>query len=64
MLKPYWLTVLISVAVITLAGAIYITYTNNNNIVLASVWNQLTESYSGSKNITVYRSPSYSCGGL
>ena len=54
MLKPYLVTVLISVAVVTLVGAIYLTSNNNNqttadtdnNIVLASVWNQPTKSYS------------------
>ncbi len=72
MLKPYLLTVLISVGVITLAGGIYLTSSNNNqtiagtngNTVLASVWDQATESYSGNKDITVYRSPSCGCCGL
>ncbi|HAC63271.1 MAG TPA: metal-binding protein, partial [Cyanothece sp. UBA12306] len=35
----------------------------DNNAILASVWDEVNESYSGNKNITVYRSPSCGCCG-
>jgi hypothetical protein len=66
-----WLTA--SVAVITVAGIAYLNSSSNspqnvadttNNTVLASVWDQATQSYSGNKNITVYRSPSCGCCGI
>ncbi|MDJ0600646.1 MAG: DUF411 domain-containing protein [Crocosphaera sp.] len=72
MLKPSLLTIIAGVAIVTVAGGIYLTNQNNaesvsntnNNTVLASVWNNPTESYSGNKNITVYRSPSCGCCGI
>ena len=72
MLKSSFLTALVGVAVVTIAGGIYLTSNKktptvsntSNNTVLASVWDKPTESYSGNKNITVYRSPSCGCCGI
>lgn len=72
MLKPSLLTIIAGVAIVTVAGDIYLTTHNNaetvsntsNNTVLASVWDNPRESYSGNKNITVYRSPSCGCCGI
>ncbi len=80
MLKRYLLTAIskwrgyaiAGVAVVTLVGGIYLTSTNYaqtpsnkpNNTVLASVWDQPRESYSGNMNMTVYRSPSCGCCGI
>lgn len=73
MLKSYLLTALVGIAVVTIAGGVYLTSSSNNaqivsnaseNTILASVWDNPTESYSGNKNITVYRSPSCGCCGV
>ena len=71
MFKSYLSKAIASVAVIAVAGTVYLNFSNNpqtladtaNNTVLASVWDQATESYSGNKNVTVYRSPSCGCCG-
>lgn len=36
----------------------------NNNLVVASVWDQETELYQGNRKMTVYRTPSCGCCGL
>ena len=72
MFKSYLSKAIASVAVIAVAGTVYLNFSNNpqtlaetaNNTILASVWDQATESYSGNKNITVYRSPSCGCCGV
>ena len=72
MFKSYLFRVLVGVTVVSVAGTIYLTFgnkaqtfsENQNNTVLASVWDQPSESYSGNQNITVYRSPSCGCCGL
>lgn len=72
MFKSYLSMALASVAVITVAGTVYLNSSDNaqtvaetdNNTLIASVWDQATESYSGNKNVTVYRSPSCGCCGV
>jgi hypothetical protein len=71
MLKPYLLTAIAGVTVVTVISGIYFTsnnhaqilFNNSNNIVLASVWDKPTQSYLGNTNMTVYRSPSCGCCG-
>lgn len=69
-----WLVSLIlGVAAIGVAGTLYVTNstghqetvaTSNNPVVLASNWDNVTESYHGNKEMTVYRSPSCGCCGI
>ncbi len=71
MLKTRLLIAIASAAFITLAGGIYLNAKNDANVlsnsshttVVASVWYQSRESYSGNKKMTVYRSPSCNCCG-
>lgn len=69
--KSYLLIAIAGVAVVTVAGGVYVASSNNapsianqpKSEVLASVWDRETESYSGNVNMTVYRSPSCGCCG-
>lgn len=66
-----WLiSVIAGIAVIGAAGTIYLTNTTdnqntatntNNAAVLVSNWDQITETYDGNQEMTVYRSPSCGC---
>ncbi len=70
--KSYLLMAIAGVAVVTVAGGVYVASSHKapsiianqpKSEVLASVWDRETESYSGNVNMTVYRSPSCGCCG-
>lgn len=71
MLNTRLMAAIAGVGLVTLLGGIYFhsgndasALTDNNQVtVLASVWDQSHESYTGNKKMTVYRSPSCGCCG-
>ncbi len=72
MLKNRFFMALVGATLITISNSAYLTPNNqaqalsnlSNSTLLASVWDQSRESYSGNQQITVYRSPSCGCCGI
>ncbi|WP_107670543.1 DUF411 domain-containing protein [Cyanothece sp. BG0011] len=71
--SKWLLPVIAGVAVIGVAGTMYLNPSTNNNqginqpsneTILASNWDMVNESYNGNMSMTVYRSPSCGCCGI
>ena len=72
MFKSHRFVLVFGIILIAVLGGIYLNSSNQipkisdaqDRVVLASVWDKTSESYSGNKQITVYRSPSCDCCGI